>query len=522
MKCTNCGHELEPGSGFCDNCGTIMSLDNEIDEVTENDSIDIFSGSEPVDNEPEFSNIADGYEHAMELEIDETEQVVESETVSDEEALAGVSYSDYDDSAEHGKETEEHEHDFDGHEEADSDEHEHDDHDEAEEDVDNPFDAAEADYEETEDADESEEDGEDDDLDDMYVTSKKKGKGGAVIAVMLVFLIVVVAVGANVVKNNLPSKPSTSANANASETSDEDETSKTQTATTDVEEPTDEETTDETTEVTEEDTTDETTEESNALPVDVTEPSTTQKETTVSTTKATTQPSTTVPATRPNTTVQSTTKAPVTTSPKTTARPTTIKPSTTVQKTTEKTTAKPTTTSPSTTKDPYGFNFVEVEKPKQYVTDNYKVYVTTNALALRSEPSTASERIVYLPIGTSCTVYGAKQNGFIYVRSDRYGVYGWVSTDYTSKTRPESTSTTVVPNLVEPDEKYEKASVKHVNDADGLRLRKGPGTSYDIITRIDNGFPVKVIGYSTTVSGWVYVLDTIHGIYGWVSSAYIK
>ena len=29
MKCPNCGHELEPGSGFCENCGMITSLENE-------------------------------------------------------------------------------------------------------------------------------------------------------------------------------------------------------------------------------------------------------------------------------------------------------------------------------------------------------------------------------------------------------------------------------------------------------------------------------------------------------------
>ena len=29
MKCSFCGSELEPGAGFCPNCGTIISLDNE-------------------------------------------------------------------------------------------------------------------------------------------------------------------------------------------------------------------------------------------------------------------------------------------------------------------------------------------------------------------------------------------------------------------------------------------------------------------------------------------------------------
>lgn len=512
MKCTNCGHELEPGSGFCENCGTIMSLDSEFDESVENESIDVFSGSEPVDeNEPEFNN---DIETAQELEIDETEQVVESEVVSDEDALAGVSYAEL--------EQPQNEADQPADEAPASTEEQPAEQGEEEE---NAFDAAKADYADDSSDEEAEED-ENDDLDDMYITTKKTERGGAAVAVMVVFLIVIVAVGASVIKNNFTSKPPVNVNlstsGDASQSSDTTKTTKKETPTT--KESSEETSADETSAKPTEETTETTTK-----PV-VTAENTTEKATQASDVTTTSKPVTTAPTTKaptqPSTTAQPSTTKPAVTSPSTTAAPTTAKPTTGAAPSTKPSATtsatKPQSTATSTTADPYGFNFAPVQKPNKYVSETYKVYVTANALSLRSKPTTDSERIVFLPVGTSCTVYGAKENGFLYVRSDRYGVYGWVSTEYVSTSRQESTSTTVVPNLVEPDKKYEKAQVKYVTDAAGLRLRKGPSTSYDVITCIDKGFPVKVIGYSTTVSGWVYVLDTTHGVYGWVSSAYIK
>ena len=35
-------------------------------------------------------------------------------------------------------------------------------------------------------------------------------------------------------------------------------------------------------------------------------------------------------------------------------------------------------------------------------------------------------------------------------------------------------------------------------------------------------YPVKVIGYKSGVSGWVYVQDTTYGYTGWVSTAYLR
>ena len=116
----------------------------------------------------------------------------------------------------------------------------------------------------------------------------------------------------------------------------------------------------------------------------------------------------------------------------------------------------------------------------------------------------------------------ARENGFLYVRSNRYSVYGWVSEKYVAKERVEAQTQVTVPNLVKPDKTYGTETVKYVTAAEGLRLRKGPGSNYDVIRVIRKGYPVKVKGYSSKASGWVYVTDTTHGVSGWVSSAYIK
>lgn len=538
MKCTNCGHELEPGSGFCENCGTIMSLDNDFEE-TAIESNDIFSGSESVENEPEFNAVVDTL-LAKELEIDETEQVVESEIVSDDEALAGVSYSDDELERQEIEEEDETQTEVQASEENDTQVQEPTNEEETQQiEEDNPFDAAEADYEEesaeeTAEVEPDEPYEADNDGEDMYVKGGKSKKGGAAIAVMMVFLVAVVAVGANVIKRNFPVKPSEKVNASVSTTDgNTSESTKAEVPTTGK--PSDDETESKTTEVTTlaEITDDETSNTTNKLPV-ITEsnPNTTAKATervTQGTTNKVTTTRQTVTTTRRYTTTRQYTTVPSTarpTAPKTTARPTsrpttarhtTNRPSTTVKPNTTNSSA----TKPVTTTDPYGFNFVPVQKPSKYNSTTYKVYINTNALSLRSKPNTKAERIVYLPLGSGCTVY-AYQDGFYYVRSDRYGVYGWIDENYSSKNRPESSTITIVPNLVKPDKTYKTQQTKYVNAAEGLRLRKGPSDKSDIILRLDNDFPVKVVGYSETVSGWIYVLDTTHGVYGWVASEFVK
>ena len=113
----------------------------------------------------------------------------------------------------------------------------------------------------------------------------------------------------------------------------------------------------------------------------------------------------------------------------------------------------------------------------------------------------------------------AKENGFLYVYSNRYGVYGWVSASYISDSRPVESTSKLHTGTVQPDVKSE-AKVMHTTYS--LNIRKGPATTYDSVQIIATGYPVKVLGSKSGVSGWVYVTDLTYGVSGWVSTAYLK
>ena len=323
----------------------------------------------------------------------------------------------------------------------------------------------------------------------------KKGGKGLVIAALILVLCVLCA-GAYALKDYIPEIfPSTpwmddESTIASTEPSVEDTTEAEETT---EEETTEEETTEETTEAeetTEEATTEELTTEA--------EEATTKAPVVVTTTKpTTTQPSTTKPATT----------KPTTTKPVTTTKPTTTKPATT----------KPATTKPSTTTDPYGINDVKVKAPSSYI-KSYTGYATAEGLNMRAKPDVNSERVLFLSKGADVKVL-AKENGFLYVYSNRYGVYGWVSASYISDSRPVESTSKLHTGTVQPDVKSE-AKVMHTTYS--LNIRKGPATTYDSVQIIATGYPVKVLGSKSGVSGWVYVTDLTYGVSGWVSTAYLK
>ena len=94
-----------------------------------------------------------------------------------------------------------------------------------------------------------------------------------------------------------------------------------------------------------------------------------------------------------------------------------------------------------------------------------------------------------------------------------------MSASYIANERPQSESI-VQKGTVTPDKKYDKVEIKYTTN--GLNVRKGPSTSYDIVGLVPISYPVKVIGYKSGVAGWVYVQDTTYGYTGWVSTAYLR
>lgn len=485
MKCFNCGNDLPEGVNFCENCGTFISLDEE--NTVESEMEDVYSSSEEVSEETadEAENNEEVSEMPRELEADKTEQIVPV-AYEDEGVYQGYTNETEEEvSSENSSETQEDE--------------------EKDEEVSEEaaLDSEEDAFSYVEEAEEAEEaeiiDENDDELDEMYLNNKSSKKSGVLIGVLVVILVCVIAGGVFILGDNfsLPAivKPQeTTTESSAVEKTTEKLTEEKTTEEESTEETTEEETTEEVT--TEAETT---TEEETS--VKETEKETTEKETKVPTTKT---PTTKVPTTKVPTTKVPTTKVPTTKVP-TTKVPTTKVPTTKVPTTTEK----------------YGITDEKVKAPSKYLSQAFTGYVKANGVILRAKPSSEAGRVLYLSVGADLKVM-AEENGFYYVRSNRYGVYGWVSKSYVSKNRPEADTTVKVDNLISPDKKYSKVTTKYVVAAEGLRLRKGPGSSYNVIRVIGNGYPVKVIGYSSKVSGWVYVTDTTHGVSGWVSSAYIK
>ncbi|MEE1322151.1 MAG: SH3 domain-containing protein [Acutalibacteraceae bacterium] len=325
------------------------------------------------------------------------------------------------------------------------------------------------------------------DDDDTYVKSGKMKSGIAAVVALCILLVCLVFAGGYVIKNVFPEKAPSTTQKDETSTSAADETSEEDT----TEAETDEE--DTTEDITDEETTE----------ADVTEDETTTSET--QEVESTTAPSTTK---------ETTTKKPVTT----TQRPvtTTKRPVTTTRKPVT-TTKAPSTTAPKATEG-YGINNVPVKKPAKYLATKYKAYVTANSVRVRASATTDSSLVLHLQKGSEVVVYGS-ENGFLYVYSTRFGVYGWISKAYLSSSRPTNDSTTVPSGAVSPDK---NGSGKIMYTTFTLNLRKGPGTNYGVVKTIPINYPVKVIGYKSGVSGWAYVTDTTTGVNGWVSTAYLK
>lgn len=73
--------------------------------------------------------------------------------------------------------------------------------------------------------------------------------------------------------------------------------------------------------------------------------------------------------------------------------------------------------------------------------------------------------------------------------------------------------------VIQPTTKY-TAKPATVNAADGLNMRKGPGTNYDKIAGIPDKTKVSDIGNTSAQPGWVYI--QYNSTEGWVSKQYLK
>ena len=122
--------------------------------------------------------------------------------------------------------------------------------------------------------------------------------------------------------------------------------------------------------------------------------------------------------------------------------------------------------------------------------------VTASALNMRSEPSTSSSVVTCLPRGTVVVAHGTS-DGWVSVSYRGYS--GYMSAEYLSLTDAAEAS----------------FGTGTVTGSD-VRLRSGPGTSYDILGTRGKGDTLEVTG----VSGAWYKVD-VSGSSAYISSTYL-
>lgn len=130
------------------------------------------------------------------------------------------------------------------------------------------------------------------------------------------------------------------------------------------------------------------------------------------------------------------------------------------------------------------------------VVDPFKASITSSSLKVRSGPSTGYDVVTTINKGTTFTVLG-KSGNWYYVEL-KGGTKGYASSEYIKKGSGYSTCT--------------------INASGSVNVRKGPGTTYDIVTTAKKGEVVTLLDDSTA---W-YKIKTASGKEGYISGEYVK
>lgn len=149
------------------------------------------------------------------------------------------------------------------------------------------------------------------------------------------------------------------------------------------------------------------------------------------------------------------------------------------------------------------------------------MYINTeDGLMLRKGPGTDKDIIRLLTYGEEISVEKI-ENDWAYTTVD--GSSGWCSVEYLTVNKndikkSESKSGTAVDadKLVQPENRADEGFHGHVDEPEGLNMRYGPGTDYDIITAIPDKAEVIEYGWK---DGWVFV--EYNGTNGWINGDYL-
>lgn len=147
----------------------------------------------------------------------------------------------------------------------------------------------------------------------------------------------------------------------------------------------------------------------------------------------------------------------------------------------------------------------ETEEP--FVTGVYQVKVDSS-LSIRSGPGTSYAIVGQLSNGAQIIVDELK-NGWAHIKNTS----GYCSADYLTRIKDYVEDATPQ----EPEESF-VAGVYRVKVDTSLSVRSGPGTSYDIIGRLQNGDEIVV---DSAENGWAHLMDTGAGSGRYCSMDYL-
>jgi endoglucanase len=148
------------------------------------------------------------------------------------------------------------------------------------------------------------------------------------------------------------------------------------------------------------------------------------------------------------------------------------------------------------------------------------MYVTAEeGLLLRDGPGKENEVVDLLGYGKEIQAEKI-EDGWAYTTVD--GKSGWCSTEYLTENKDEvklseeKDPDEIVPDeLVKPDFESTSGLHGHVDSPEGLNMRYGPGTEYDVIMTLADKTEVIEKGWS---GEWVYI--EYNGKNGWINSKY--
>jgi len=149
------------------------------------------------------------------------------------------------------------------------------------------------------------------------------------------------------------------------------------------------------------------------------------------------------------------------------------------------------------------------------------MYINTeDGLMLRKGPGTDNDIIQLLKYGEEISV-DKIEDGWAYTTVEDNS--GWCSVEYLTEdksdikeTAPSGTASSDPGKLVQPADRATEGYHGYVDEPDGLNLRYGPGTDYDVITAIPDKAEVIEYGWQ---DGWIFV--DYKGTYGWINGQYL-